>query len=183
MKHAKTWVVALLCAYLLIVGTTAWAIAGFERTLSSGQTVLVELAPVDPRSMMQGDYMALNFAVDNELLGRYGTLNTFIEDSSPHPTPPLYAYLTIDAQGRAGLSGTGNSLPAPQGQVAVRLRVRNDRLSVGSNAFFFQEGTGKSYESAHWGEFRVAPDGKALLVALRDKALVRIKPTLPARKQ
>ncbi|XOT97907.1 GDYXXLXY domain-containing protein, partial [Alcaligenes pakistanensis] len=28
-----------------------------------GQTVLLELAPVDPRSLMQGDYMSLNFAL------------------------------------------------------------------------------------------------------------------------
>lgn len=180
MKHAKTWIAALLCSYLLIVGVTTWAIAGFERTLSGGQTVLVELAPADPRSMMQGDYMALNFAVDNALWHQYGTFSTFARNARPHP--PLYAYLTIDAQGRTNLAGTGNTLPAPQGQVAMRLRMQNKHLSVGTNAFFFQERTGRAYAQARWGEFRVAPDGKALLVALRDKALVRIQPVLPENK-
>jgi len=33
-----------------------------EALISTGQVVFVELAPVDPRSLMQGDYMTLNYA-------------------------------------------------------------------------------------------------------------------------
>ena len=35
--------------------------------LRNGRTVYLELAPVDPRSLLQGDYMALNYAVMNRL--------------------------------------------------------------------------------------------------------------------
>ena len=34
-----------------------------EQHLSNGEVVLLELAPVDPRSLMQGDYMRLRFAL------------------------------------------------------------------------------------------------------------------------
>lgn len=183
MKHAKTWIMALMCAYLLIVGVTAWAIAGFERTLSNGQVVLVELAPVDPRSLMQGDYMALNFAVDDKLRDQFGQVDDFYKHKDTFQAPPLYAYLTLDTQGKASLAGTGNSLATSEGKIAVRLRVRHGYLSIGPNAFFFQEGTGRAYEPARWGELRVAPDGKALLVALRDKALVPIKPMVTRTNQ
>ena len=35
-----------------------------ERLLASGETLYLELAPVDPRSLMQGDYMRLRYAVE-----------------------------------------------------------------------------------------------------------------------
>ena len=38
-----------------------WSIAAKERLLVSGSTVYLELALVDPRSLMRGDYMALNY--------------------------------------------------------------------------------------------------------------------------
>ena len=38
-----------------------------EQLLGSGRVVILELAPVDPRSLMQGDYMALTFAAGREV--------------------------------------------------------------------------------------------------------------------
>ena len=49
-----------------VLGATAWVVWSNERILSGGQTVLLELAPVDPRSLMQGDYMALNYALTHQ---------------------------------------------------------------------------------------------------------------------
>src|SRR5690606_39326084 len=40
-----------------------------QRVLATGQTVLLELAPVDPRSLMQGDYMQLSYAIADEDAG------------------------------------------------------------------------------------------------------------------
>ena len=37
-----------------------------ERYIADGQPVFVELAPVDPRSLMQGDYMQLNFRLPGD---------------------------------------------------------------------------------------------------------------------
>jgi uncharacterized membrane-anchored protein len=45
-----------------------------------------------------------------------------------------------------------------------------------ANAFFFQEKQGKLYPQAKYGEFRVAPDGEALLVALRGADLQALGP-------
>ena len=38
-----------------------------ERLLASPQGILLELAPVDPRSLIQGDYMALAYAITREV--------------------------------------------------------------------------------------------------------------------
>ena len=56
----------------ILAGVAILALANFsiysrERLLTEGSVVLLHLAPVDPRSLMQGDYMALNFAVANSL--------------------------------------------------------------------------------------------------------------------
>ncbi len=155
----------LLAAFLLASAAALWAVAGFERTLARGQAVLIELAPVDPRSLMQGDYMALRFAIDDHL---------------PHPAgddgtrPPRFAYVALDDAGRATFRALGNDLPAPAGQVALRIRQRDGRLSVGPNAFFFQEGSADIFEGARWGEFRVDGDGNALLTHLRGDSLQRL---------
>jgi len=81
--------------------------------------------------------------------------------------------LALDADGRARLAGVADALPAGD-TVAMRIRWRDGGPTVGPNAFFFQEGTAETYEAARWGEFRVAPDGSALLTHLRDEALTRL---------
>ena len=56
----------------------------------------------------------------------------------------------------------------------LRYRIRHGQVWLGTNAFFFQEGTAKGYEAARWGEFRVATDGTVLLTHLRDAELNRL---------
>jgi len=155
-RHLNT---VLLLALLLVIGVAWWSVAGLERTLRDGRPVLVELAPVDPRSLMQGDYMALSFAIDRRLpLGAAGRL-------------PSYAYVNLDEENRASFASVGHTLPAPAGQIALKTRLRDRRISIGPNAFFFQEGQGAVYARARWGELRVDESGRALLTALRDENL------------
>jgi len=54
----------------------------------------------------------------------------------------------------------------------MRYRLRGERVWLGTNAYFFEEGAGARYQSARFGEFRVDPaSGEAVLVGLRDKDL------------
>lgn len=149
---------AILAAWLLVVAVVGYTVAGFERTLRDGQLVLLELAPVDPRSLMQCDYMALRFAVDAQLPARGQGV-------------ARYAHLYQGVEGRAVLAGSGDQLSKEPGQVSMRIRQGRWGASIGPDAFFFQEGTAEVYEQARWGGFRVADDGTALLVALYDENL------------
>ena len=55
---------ALLAAGLVLVLAVPNAlVVQKERLLASGTPMLLELAPVDPRSLIQGDYMRLDYAV------------------------------------------------------------------------------------------------------------------------
>src|SRR3990167_6673405 len=57
-------------AGLAILALVNFTIHTREQMLEHGRVVLLELAPVDPRSLMQGDYMALRFKVSDEAFGR-----------------------------------------------------------------------------------------------------------------
>lgn len=163
-------------AFALVAGMAAMIVSQHEATLARGEVVLLELAPVDPRSLMQGDYMALRFAVDRQLPPRLES--TTGADSASTP-PPRFAFIVLDSERRATLVGTGSEPMPGAGQIAMRIRVRDHLNSVGPNAFFFREGSGADYEAARWGEFRVDADGNALLTHLRDAQLVRVGTTKP----
>ena len=60
MKTAVFWI-----ATLMIFGITNGMIAHKEATIRNGTTIHVELAPRDPRSLMQGDYMALRYQLND----------------------------------------------------------------------------------------------------------------------
>ena len=148
---------AIAAAVLLVLATAGVAIAQFEHTLKTGRLVNIALAPLDPRSIMQGDYMALAYAIDRELP----------EDAAQYK----YAWLSVDAGQQASLHSLSNTLPQDPQLVAVLLRRRDGIFSIGPNAFFFAEGTGALYEQAPYGQFRVDAGGKALLVSLLDENL------------
>jgi len=156
---------ALAAAFVLVAAVALLAVRDNERVLAEGRIVLAELAPVDPRSLMQGDYMALRYAVDAELMASL--------PRTPAP-PPDYAHLAVDAAGRARFAGTGERLPSAPDQVAMRIRRRDGGYSIGPNGFFFQEGSAERFAGARWGEFRVDAAGKALLTYLRDEQLQRL---------
>ena len=52
---------------LLALGGPTTAVLQKERLLRQGRPVLLELAPRDPRSLMQGDYMDLDYALARTL--------------------------------------------------------------------------------------------------------------------
>lgn len=142
---------------LLVLGSVDWAIYAKERVIRGGETILLELAPVDPRSLMQGDYMALRFDLA-ERIERWRATDA----RARLRTAPL----SVDARGVATLGEDG------AGTLPIAFRIRDRRVWLGTNAYFFAEGTGGRYASARYGEFRVDPStGEAVLVGLRDEEL------------
>jgi uncharacterized membrane-anchored protein len=52
--------------------------------------------------------------------------------------------------------------------------VRNNRVQIATNAFFFQEGREPEFRTARYGEFRVGSNGEPRLTALLDGELKRL---------
>ena len=153
-----------LLAGLALLAVANWTIYGRERLLAEGTVVMLELAPVDPRSLMQGDYMALRFKVADEAFGR--DRGKQAEDGR--------IVVKVDERGVGAFVRRDGGEPLAQGEVALRYRVREGKAKFATNAYFFQEGTGNLYARAKFGEFRVAASGDLLLTHLRGEKLERL---------
>jgi len=164
----RSAIAAGTCALALILVNVA--IADKERLLAHGKIVYLELAPVDPRSLMQGDYMALRFRIVNDA----GT-NGLVTDGRPGSADGRIV-AAIDERSIAGFRRLDNGQPLAPDEIALRYRVRGGQVKFATNAFFFQEGTGNLYETARYGEFRVADNGDMLLTGLRDDDLRPLGP-------
>lgn len=162
MKRALGIWLGLAC----ILGGAGWGVWSNERILADGRIVLLELAPVDPRSLMQGDYMALNYALNADLR----------QDKS---RADAYAVVRLDARKVAKLVRTqaehpSAAKPLADDELIIRYRVRRNQVQIATNAFFFQEGRGPEYETARYGEFRVGSNGEPRLTAMLDAQLKRL---------
>ena len=150
-------------AGVLILALLNWNIFTRERLIENGKIVLLQLAPVDPRSLMQGDYMILNYALTNEL-----------ERQRELKDDGIFI-LKLDEQNIGQFSRFDDGGAIQDDEVRLRYRVRNNewrnRVKIATNAFFFEEGTGEIYEPARYGEFRVDESGDAILTQMRDEAL------------
>lgn len=161
---AARWALPLCGA--LSLGLVNGLIWQKEQLIAQGRPVFVKLAPVDPRSLIQGDYMRINFALPS--------LPMVAEIAAPwRLRPRLEAH--VDARGvltEARLLGE-QAAPAA-GTLLLELSPVNGRWTLVSDAWYFQEGQEPLFRAAAYGEFRVLPDGRALLVGLADKDLRRL---------
>ena len=64
-SRSRLLVLAVTTAALLVMINIQ--IANKQDILENGHTLLLQLAPRDPRSLMQGDYMALRYAMADEV--------------------------------------------------------------------------------------------------------------------
>jgi len=157
--------VLAVVAGLAVLGAANWVIHAREKQLAEGAVVLLELAPLDPRSLMQGDYMALRFRIENEFSGGARARKA---DGRIVVRP--------DARGVAAYVRLDGGEPLAAGEMRMRYRVRDGKVKFATNAYFFQEGTARVYERARYGEFRASPGGDLLLTHLRSEKLERLGP-------
>lgn len=150
-----------ILAGLAVLALVNVSIVRRERLLEEGRVVLLELAPVDPRSLMQGDYMALRFQV---------------MDAAGQPKEDGRFVIALDGRGVGSFVRRHDpeGEPPAGNEILLRYRVRNGEVKLATNAFFFQEGEAERFETARYGEFRVGADGEAILTGLRDADLRKL---------
>ncbi|MEY2873598.1 MAG: hypothetical protein RLZZ373_969 [Pseudomonadota bacterium] len=165
--RARLGIVLSAVAVLVTANGAIWQ---KEDLIAHGRPVFIELAPVDPRSLMQGDYMALNYRLGDTLRGQL--------DGADRLSPPQ-VLARVDARGVAQLERLLDTPPGaalPADTLRIALAPKDGRWVVVTDAWFFREGDGQRWQTARYGEFRVQPDGRALLVGLVDAALQPIRP-------
>ena len=149
----------IILGAVLVLAAANYTIYDKEQLLAHGRVVLLQLAPVDPRSLMQGDYMALRFQAVTEAFP-FTDRRTLPADGR--------LVLTLDERGVGKFTRIDNGQPLAPDEISIRYRLRDGQPKVATNAFFFQEGHADRYARARYGEFRVAADGDTILTGLRD---------------
>ncbi|MGK7895762.1 MAG: GDYXXLXY domain-containing protein [Xenococcus sp. (in: cyanobacteria)] len=162
MKKYK-WILILINLIILLVLFNN-SILKKEELLSNGQTILLELAPVDPRSLMQGDYMRLDYDISNNI-------NT---DSI---SKRGFCVVKLKENGVAEkVRIQENRIPINDNEFLIEYTSREWRgINIGAESYFFQEGEAEKYENAKYGGIKIDDQGNSLLIGLYDKNRQKIE--------
>jgi uncharacterized membrane-anchored protein len=131
-------------------------VAGKERLIAAGEPLLLELAPRDPRSLMQGDYMALDYKIVRE----FGNVEDWPRDGA--------LVVRLDDRGVAGFVRRYDGGQLGDRERLLRYRRRGRSLRLGAEEFFFQEGEAARFSKARYSELRAGASGNSVLVGLCD---------------
>lgn len=159
-KKLSLIIVIMLLQFTILGGQ----IAKSEYLLASGETIKLELVPVDPRSLIQGDYVRLRYAI-----------STVEIEESLSPREKVQLVLAPNEQGVYEFPGiykykgafNQDYLPSAN-DVLINARYAGERNVVfGIESYFVPEGTGRQVErEAKFAYVRVGSNGDALLERL-----------------
>ncbi len=150
---------------ILLLGYFNWSVYKKEQTLKNGHLVLLQLVPVDPRSLIQGDYMRLN----------YKEASSDLPDDQTDTRGD--AILQTDSNQVGKIVRLQNTLePVNGNELIIKYKIINKRLFLGAESFFFEEGQDTLYQKAMYGGLKVDDKGQSLLVGLYDKDFNPIQP-------
>lgn len=163
-------------ALIFILCLVNLSIHNKEKHLEDGEIVYLELAPVDPRSLMQGDYMALRFHMSDKVYHALPKSETRRRWRSDVIAGDGHVIATLDDRRVATFKRIYNGQPLSDNEILLQYRVRNGTVKFATNAFFFQEGDAEEYEQARYGQFRVNKKGEVLLTAMYTEGIEKIEP-------
>lgn len=162
MKKYK-WIIILVNLLILLVYFNN-SVVEKEDLLSDGQLILLELAPVDPRSLMQGDYMRLRYEISDN-----------IKSDSISKRGFCVVELMPNKVGKK-VRIQENRTPLKKGEYLIEYTAKDwGGINIGAESFFFQEGEAEKYESAKYGGIKVDKHGNSLLIGLYDEVLKKIE--------
>lgn len=153
MIRRQIWIP--IVAVLLALSVFGLIIYKHEKHLSGGRIIYVKLAPIDPRSLVQGDYMRLGYELyisqDTSSMADYPpkiTAKVALDD--------LNKVISTDLDGKVG---------------DVYLKLKNTHTSwrgvyPAVNSFMFAEGLGECYQDATYAKLSLLDDGESMLVDL-----------------
>ncbi len=162
MKKYK-WIIILI-NLIILLGLFNNSILQKEELLSDGQLILLELKPVDPRSLMQGDYMRLRYAISNNI--KYDSISK-----------RGFCVVNLGENGIAKkVRIQDGRTPLNEKEYLIEYTSKGWRgINIGAESFFFQEGEAEKYENAKYGGIKVDDQGNSLLIGLYDENRLKIE--------
>ena len=160
MQKLKWIIILLNCVVLLFFFNRS--VLSKESLLKDGKLILLELAPVDPRSLMQGDYMQLRYAITQGI-------------NADSVMPRGFVVVKLRPDGVADrIRIQPNKSPLIAGEYAINYTAGPWSLNLGAESFFFQEGDADKYAMAKYGVLKSDENGETVLIGLFDEHLKQI---------
>lgn len=155
--------IILILSTLLIFAFFNYGIYQKEKIKKNGETVFLKLAPVDPRSLIQGDYMRLDYAV-----------------AQNHTNLPKkkrgYIVLGLDENKVATFKRFYEGEVLAPDEKLIHYQIQYGHIRIVPDSFMFQEGQAKFYSTAEYAVFKFDGPSNYILSALADDSLQIIIP-------
>ncbi|MGD6793378.1 GDYXXLXY domain-containing protein [Metabacillus indicus] len=156
---------AMIAAVVLLqLGFTGYQSVANETALKEGTSVILELEPLDPRSVMQGDYVQLRYEAGRFEGGETMKSGTVVTVKVKKDSAGVFRPEGEPVIGRAADMGE------PELDTVYLTGIYNgyDSVHFGIESFFVEEGTGLELErSAKYAKVIVSHEGNALLTDVK----------------
>jgi uncharacterized membrane-anchored protein len=166
MKHIRPLVIILNLIIVLVVFNRS--VFQKEEILNRGKLLLLKLAPVDPRSLMQGDYMRLQYAISDDInyknLPKRGFIVLKINNNGVGEKVRIQA-------GKSLLNKDEYLIEYTLGGSAFN----SSSINIGAESYFFEEGQAERYAKAVYGGVRTDAEGNSVLVGLYNDSFKKIE--------
>jgi uncharacterized membrane-anchored protein len=133
-----------------------------EQIKAEGEIVLLELAPVDPRSLIQGDYMRLSYKIAQNLRSN---------------SSKGYIVLRLNADKVATFYRFYEGGELNKGEKLLPYEAVYEQIKIFPDSFLFQEGHAQDYQKARYGVFKFTADNQNMLIGVADEKFKLIKPS------
>ncbi|OUQ85432.1 hypothetical protein B5G50_26940 [Brevibacillus brevis] len=147
----------------VLIGYQVWS---SETILANGKTVKLELVPIDPRSLLQGDYVRLGYtisALDQEQVDSGDKIRVVLRQQANGS----HSY-----SGYYELNGRWNRAyePQPSDVIINGSTIGGNRVEYGIESYFVPEGTGLEVErNAKYAIVKIGGRGDAILESLSNQ--------------
>ncbi|MEM8985603.1 MAG: GDYXXLXY domain-containing protein [Pseudomonadota bacterium] len=168
-RRAFVEVVAVAVALGAGLYLTNASVHRLETGFRDAREIYLPLGPVDPRSIMQGDYMILRFR--NDIYPDTQTISSLPRDGE--------VFLLLDENNVARFSRIpekGARLTADEIRIDY-VKTANKSMRYCPQSFFFQEGDAGAYQAARFAIVKVSDSGATLLAGLADENRKAISPS------
>ncbi|MCL6586035.1 MAG: GDYXXLXY domain-containing protein [Anoxybacillus sp.] len=156
----KGLLIAIIALQVAVIGYTAFS---KEQLLTHGKLVKLELVPIDPRAVLQGDYVRLGYEISTvKAVNERGTVQVILRKDGAG----VYRFVDIYS-----LNGKPYHRDAYQtGDVLINGKINGDTIIYGIESYFVPEKTGGDVQQhARFAYVRVSRTGDAILEKVSDQ--------------
>lgn len=158
---SKKWIIAI--NLVLFLGYFLYSIKDKENILTQGEKILLKLAPVDPRSLLQGDYMNLNYEMNN-VVRKIENEGKYLVISKDESDVGMFKRIQMGTE------------PLADNEYLIKFkRGERNTIRIGAESFFFQEGKAELYEAAKYGSLRIDNKGNSVLEGLYSEDFILLE--------